>query len=478
MTNSIAIIGGGFAGITTAIQLIKKAISPIRLHIVGEKEHFARGIAYQPYSKRHILNVIAGKMSAFPDQPEHFLNWLMEKEDYGKLDKAIIASSFISRKVYGDYLSELWQNALIEAHTKGIQVVEIRDSVIGLEVDKDGYRLRCKNSLEIIVNQCVIATGNQIPKNPTIPNANFFKSPNYFQNPWSIQSVMNVQDTLPLLIVGNGLTMVDTLIGLEEQGYHGEIYSISPNGFNILPHRHSGMSYKAHLEEIKDGMNLRDLAKVIHRHVKIVRQFGISAEPIIDALRPMTQKLWRSLSSQDKKLFMARFRHLFGVARHRIPLHIYDKIQKLRIDGKLHIQSGKILDILETHEGVQVSYWNRKTRAVDKIMVSRVINCTGPETDFSRLENSFLSQCIQDELICQDELKLGLNTNIENFKVLYKDGREHANLYTLGSNLKGELWESTAVNELRQQAEALSIILLANEDSENMQEDVSIGSNL
>ena len=94
------------------------------------------------------------------------------------------------------------------------------------------------------------------------------------------------------------------------------------------------------------------------------------------------------------------------------------------------------------------------------------------------MENSFLSQCIQDELICQDELKLGLNTNIENFKVLYKDGREHANLYTLGSNLKGELWESTAVNELRQQAEALSIILLANEDSENMQEDVSIGSNL
>jgi hypothetical protein len=30
----------------------------------------------------------------------------------------------------------------------------------------------------------------------------------------------------------------------------------------------------------------------------------------------------------------------------------------------------------------------------------------------------------------------------------------------LGLILKGELWESTAVNELRQQAEALSMVLL------------------
>jgi uncharacterized NAD(P)/FAD-binding protein YdhS len=219
--------------------------------------------------------------------------------------------------------------------------------------------------------------------------------------------------------------------------------------------------YHAHLEEIHNKMSLKELIRVIHKHVKIVRQFGISAEPIIDALRPRTQGIWRNLTAAEKQFFMSRLRHLFGVARHRIPLHIYDKIQKLRIDGLLHIQSGKIIDITETGGCIDVTYFDKKQRKTQVLKVSRVINCTGPETDFSKLENNFLGQCIQDGIFYQDELKLGIQTNVETFKVKSKDGVEHSNLFTLGSNLKGELWESTAVNELRQQADAIADIILA-----------------
>jgi uncharacterized NAD(P)/FAD-binding protein YdhS len=269
-----------------------------------------------------------------------------------------------------------------------------------------------------------------------------------------------VNDSLPILIIGNGLTMVDTILGLQDNKFKGEIYSISPNGFNILPHRHTGLIYHAHLEEIHNKMSLKELIRVIHKHVKIVRQFGISAEPIIDALRPRTQGIWRNLTAAEKQFFMSRLRHLFGVARHRIPLHIYDKIQKLRIDGLLHIQSGKIIDITETGGCIDVTYFDKKQRKTQVLKVSRVINCTGPETDFSKLENNFLGQCIQDGIFYQDELKLGIQTNVETFKVKSKDGVEHSNLFTLGSNLKGELWESTAVNELRQQANAIADIIL------------------
>jgi uncharacterized NAD(P)/FAD-binding protein YdhS len=464
---SIGIIGGGFAGIMTAVHLIQKSTQKIEIYIIGDKEHFARGIAYQPYSSKHILNVIAGKMSAFPDKPDDFLNWLIQKEDYQSIDRSIIANSFISRRLYGDYLCKIWRETLLIAHEKEIQVVEITDVVNQLNYVGNQIQLHFLASPSILINQCVIATGNQIPKNPAIANINFYKSLNYYQNPWKIDSVSHIKETLPILILGNGLTMVDTIIGLQEMRYGGDIISISPNGFNILPHRHSGVAYTAHLEEIKENMSLQNLVKVINKHIKIVRQFGLSAEPIIDALRPWNQKIWRGLSFDDKKLFMNRLRHLYGVARHRIPLHIYDKIQKLRIEGKLHIESGKIIDIVETAVGIEVKFYNKKTRLVEKSLVSRVINCTGPETDFSKLENSFLAHCIHDGFICQDELKLGIRTNIDNFKVKYKNGQEHNKLYALGSNLKGELWESTAVNELRQQAEALSMVLLnhINEES-------------
>lgn len=464
MIPRIGIIGGGFAGIMTAVNLIKKTTTPLELYIIGERSNFARGTAYESYLDKHILNVTTGKMSAFPDQPSHFLDWVMSRPSFRDLPKDIVSSSFLSRNLYGDYLCELWQESIKIAEEKEINVVELVDTVIKLTNTEDGIELSFLNSPSIKVDKCVVATGNQIPKNPSIPNLPFFKSPNYFQNPWKKECVGDVNSSRPILIIGNGLTMVDTILGLQDHKFKGEIYSISPNGFNILPHRHTGLTYQAHLEEIHDKMSLKELTSVIHKHVKIVRQFGVSAEPIIDALRPHTQRIWRNLTVVEKQFFMSRLRHLFGVARHRIPLHIYDKIQKLRIDGLLHIQSGKIIDITETDRGIDVTYFDKKQRKTQFLNVSRVINCTGPETDFSKLENNFLGQCIHDGIFYQDELKLGIQTNVENFKVKSKDGMEHSNLFTLGSNLKGELWESTAVNELRQQANAIADIILAEEN--------------
>jgi uncharacterized NAD(P)/FAD-binding protein YdhS len=57
-------------------------------------------------------------------------------------------------------------------------------------------------------------------------------------------------------------------------------------------------------------------------------------------------------------------------------------------------------------------------------------------------------------------LKLGIAAETTTYKVKDQEGNTKHNLFTLGSNLKGELWESTAVNELRLQAEKLAEQLL------------------
>src|SRR5690606_10620588 len=305
-----------------------------------------------------------------------------------------------------------------------------------------------------------IATGNHIPRNPKIVDSGFFQGSNYFQNPWKIESVQMVNGNLPVLIIGNGLTMVDTVLGLLEQGFKGEIFSISRNGFNILPHRHNGLKYTKLIEELEEGLSLYELLKLVNRHIKIVRKYGISAEPVIDSLRLYTQKIWKSFSSREKEMFMSRLRHLWGVARHRIPLHTHDKIQQLRIDGKLHIKSGRIIDITEEEGVISVKYFNKIKDTIQIIKVSRVINCSGPETDLMKLDQCFLKNCLIKGYLVQDHLKLGIITDTESFKVINANGLPHNNLYTMGSNLKGELWESTAVNELRGQVEKLAKVLL------------------
>lgn len=452
----IGIIGGGFTGTMTAVHLIKKADGPCEIFIINERETFNKGIAFNPYSDKHLLNVITGKMSAFADRPDDFLDWVMALPHYAAQDRTLVANSFLPRKLFGIYVTEIWDRTFQEAAAKGI-IVTVTDSVVsGLKLNNELVILTLENGGQLEVNYCVIATGNQVPRNPHIKNPEFYNSPNYFQNPWVEASVIGAPDDKPVLIIGNGLTMVDTVLSLLEHGFKGTIYSISPNGFNILPHRHGGMKYTALAEEITEGLSLRELVSLVNRHIRIVRDQGISAEPVIDSLRPFTQKIWQNLTAEEKKLFMARLRHLWGVARHRIPLNSHDKLQQLRIDGKLLIKSGRLLNFTENSDDITLDYFDKKTATQQQLQVGRVINCTGPESDLLKMDNCFLKDCAVNGLLSQDSLKLGINTDIETFGIIGNDGKPHSNLFTVGSNLRGELWESTAVNELRSQAEALA----------------------
>src|SRR5690606_7357503 len=139
--------------------------------------------------------------------------------------------------------------ALNLAESKHIKVTIIDDYVQNIEITESSNLLILKNEASISVDDCVIATGNHPPRNPKILNVDFYKSKHYHQNPWNSRSVKNLQNKLPVLIIGNGLTMVDTVLALLEQGFKGKIYAISPNGFNILPHRHNGEPYTKLIEE-------------------------------------------------------------------------------------------------------------------------------------------------------------------------------------------------------------------------------------
>jgi len=453
------IIGGGFTGTVLVAQLVKKASKPCEIIVINNKDTLNKGIAYNTYSNKHLLNVITGKMSAFPDKPDDFLDWVMQKPDFKEKDRTLICNSFLPRYLYGEYLTEIWTQTEELAKSKHIELIIKETSVADIQLEDKMISIELENNTHLKVDRCVIATGNQLPRNPKIKNMDFYRSKNYHQNPWSITAVKDCKPDLPILIIGNGLTMVDTVFGLLEKGFKETIYSISPNGFNILPHRHNGLKYTKLTEELKEEITLHELIRLINKHIKTTRGFGISAEPVIDSLRPHTQRIWKSFTEQEKTLFMSRLRHLWGVARHRIPLHSHDKIQQLRIDGKLHINSGRLINFEESKECIEVIYFDKKEKIEKSIKVSRVINCTGPETDLMHLENNFLNKCLLKGILVQDHLKLGIKTDTDSFRIINAEGKLHRNLFTIGSNLKGELWESTAVNEIRVQTEKLAEIL-------------------
>ncbi|MFZ4548673.1 MAG: FAD/NAD(P)-binding protein [Bacteroidales bacterium] len=452
----IGIIGGGFSGTMLAVHLIHKSKEAFRICLIDKSDSLNLGVAYKPNSKSQILNVIASKMSAFPDKPDHFLDWTMRGNEFKEKDKNLIANSFLSRQLYGEYLKEVWAEAVEIAELKNISVELIDGLVIDLEINPQKVTLTLDCNEKIEVGKCVIASGNHQPGNLKIKNPFFCSSKTYFRNPWLPEAVSLPESSEPILIIGSGLTMVDTVLGLIEQGFKGDIFSISPNGLDILPHRHIGIKYSKLSDELPETISLYDLVKLVHKHIKLVGEYGFSAEPVIDSIRPFTARIWRNFSEKEKASFVSRLKHLWNVGRHRIPLHIFSKIQQLQEYGQLHCIAGKIINITETEKSCLIEFLDKNEDCLKTIETSRIINCTGPETNLENVENSFLKNCLLKGIVSQDRLKLGIRANIETFEVINSKNETQNNLYTIGSKLRGELWESIAVNELRSQAESLA----------------------
>jgi uncharacterized NAD(P)/FAD-binding protein YdhS len=93
----------------------------------------------------------------------------------------------------------------------------------------------------------------------------------------------------------------------------------------------------------------------------------------------------------------------------------------------------------------------RGSSAAEVLVLARVVNCTGPDTDLSRVRDPLVQQLRTAGTISPDALGLGLATDSEG-RLVGRDGAPHPRLFLAGPLLRGRLWENTAVPELRSDA--------------------------
>jgi len=464
---TVAIIGGGFTGTLTAVNLIQQASSPIKIVLIEAEEQTGKGVAYSTQFPGHLLNVPAGRMSAFPDEPLHFLKWARTK--LPKLSE----TAFVPRSLYGEYIQNILQSAINQLPSL-VTFERCEDEVLSVKMIQDETKavLKLASGDVVVADKVVIATGNFSPSAPSGISQGIANSERYINNPWRWN--IGESDTIDgdLLLIGTGLTMVDKVLELVHSGFNGTLYAVSRHG--LLPRAHSRTPvpafaqtelnqelygdliplFKAVKESIRSGSfeHLFDNASTVKMEVSDWRQ-------VIDSLRPHSQALWASLSDKQKKRFLRHIRTYWDIHRHRMAPEIGDEIERLTQSGKLKVLAGRLYSVNETSEALIATIMPRGGGQPQQLKVKRMVNCSGFSPDFRRSKSTLAQSLLTRELVHPHPSGLGISVRTDG-AVLDANQKPSKVLFTLGTSTMGLRGETVAVPELRVQTRDLARTLL------------------
>jgi uncharacterized NAD(P)/FAD-binding protein YdhS len=454
--NTVAIIGAGFCGTVTAVNLARLANAPLRIVVINKGRPPARGVAYSTKQAEHLLNVAARNMSAFPDQPNHFVDWLGTRSEYADVPEATLRESFIPRKVYGDYLQ-----ALLLWHMKGmVQARALIELVDGEALDvvpaADRVAVVVTGHPTIEANKVLLATGNPPPAD--LPWMKDCDDPRLVRNPWDAMDFAQADCRQDVVLVGAGLTMLDVFLTLSSRRWQGTIHAVSRTGLLPEPHFH-GIPYPEFPPADPSNLGLEALSKLVGEHCTQLRQRGANPAIVVDKLRPYTQRIWQNLSVEEKRRFLREHRTRWNVLRHRVAQAVHEKLAAALKAGTLKVLEGEVEDVSKGRNCINVTVAPRRGERTN-LNAGWLINCTGPMESYRNSKSTLYENLLDRGVIQTDELDMGIKVGPD-FAVIDGGGYDSGYLFAIGPMLKGTLWETTAVPELRLQALRVAEKILA-----------------
>jgi uncharacterized NAD(P)/FAD-binding protein YdhS len=409
-------------------------------------------------------------MSALADQPTHFVEWLRTRSEYRDEPVDELRERFVPRRIYGDYLHSLLFSCSIMAAEKGIQIETIAAEATDVGPAFGGASVALSDGQFINANRVVLATGHQPPANLRI-NGLDTAHPRYFQNPWQDWENRLSDRTENVILIGTGLTMIDVFLSFKDLDWKGRIYAVSRNG--LLPLSHfKGVEYGDLISSKSGPLNLAQIYGIFKKHFRSAKAQGINPLILVDKLRPVTQHLWQNLSLREKRRFNRHFRTRWNVARHRIAQSIHQQLVEAMATQRLEIVKGRLWKLAA--QGDRLALTVKTGNEYRRIESVALINCTGPCESFSTTASPLFRNLFSRGLIQADEMDMGIKVTPE-FAVVEQTGKTSDLLLALGPLLRGTLWESIAVPELRSQtfkvAETL-VTQLSEKSSANIKESV------
>jgi len=437
---TVAVIGGGFSGLLTAIHLLQGDRSVV-VRLVERAPRFGRGRAYSASHAGHVLNVRAANMSAFPDRPAHFVEWLAAEDDAAGPD------AFVSRARYGDYLQSLLRDEIVDPGAAGRLLLEA-DEAVSLTPAGGRWRVELALGRGFEADACVLAVGLLPPAPLPGADATVADAPHYVAEPWRLDP-----ETAPdghVLLLGSGLTMVDTALSLAGAGR--KLLAVSRHG--LISRRHGAVRPAA----APDGgfATPIEALRTLRRHAQ-----AAGWREAVDSIRPMTADIWRGWPPAERRRFLRHARPWWEVHRHRMAPAVAARIAGLAAASELTVAAGKLEHLTWDGQAFQALIRGRGEARPHAWRFDLVVNCTGPRGDPETATGGLLADLRRGRAIRRDPLGLGLDVT-DDLRVVGADGRPTPGLFAVGPLTRAAVWEALAVPDLRNQTAQAARAVLSN----------------
>lgn len=455
LLRTVVIVGGGFAGVAVAAQLLRHPpTGPTRLILVERHEQIGRGVAYADRRFPYLLNVPASRMSACPSASNQFLEFAQRR-----IPK-VSGEDFLPRSLYGEYLQEMLLAAELRA-PRHIRFQVLRDEAVNIRRIERHLPLQIElaSGAHLTADDVVLALGNPAPTSIGAASE-VLDHPAYLADPWSERTQLDRSHRV--LLIGTGLTAMDVINRASHEPLATPtLQAISRRG--LVPPRQTAFRPDAFTGDgnallLAASRSLRELTGAVRLLAQEAQRCGGDWREAITFVRNTAPTIWQRMQERDRLRFLRHLRAHWDVHRHRLPPQMAQRVDALKSNGRLRIHAGRIQRMQPRGAQIYVSWFERGSSEHRAQLFDRVINCTGPDYNIARSKDLLWRNLLQCGLCVPDACGLGLRTGPHG-AVIDADGWPGPHLFYVGPMLRADHWEATAVGELRTHARDLANVL-------------------
>ncbi|MBF4575418.1 FAD/NAD(P)-binding protein [Frondihabitans sp. VKM Ac-2883] len=420
---SVLVVGGGAASVFVTVALRERAaalgLPAPEVTVVARDIPVGLGLAYGRAEAHHRLNSPASAMSLSSAEQGGFLAHLDEMGWRDVDGSEASAGSFIPRQVYGGYVAGAFQ-ALLDDPASGVTAVQGEAVSV---VDVGGRSaVTLADATELQADVVVLALGNPPPGRVRVPTAGVGRT---VDDPWARGALDGIRATDRVLLIGTGLTTIDIATSLARR--HPGVVMTATSRHLLLPAVHLVAPVPAWPGFVSSGEapRLPGLLREFGRQLRTASAAGEPWQPVLDGVRPQIHALWQALDAADRKRFVAHVARRWDVHRHRMAQSVWAELSALIDSGTLTLSadvSGEEFDV--------------------------AVNCTGPNSVAAPGWSPLVDGLLSAGAVVPDPAGLGFDADASG-ALVGAAGGVSTRLFAIGAALKGALWETVAVPEVR-----------------------------